>query len=459
MELIPVKKNEEYIVDIIDNGYQGEGIAKIDNYIIFIPYALKGEKVKVKILKVTTSHAYGKIIEIIVKSENRVQEDCSTYKKCGGCNLRHIDYSETLKIKKSNVESCLKKVNLKDIKINDCIGMKMPLYYRNKLQYPVGISENGNPVMGVFTERSHNIIDTKECKIQNQECQIIANDIFKFITENNIDVYNEKNLKGTIRHIIIRIGIKTNEIMVILVTNEKKINKEKELIQYLTRKHKEIKTIVKNINNKNTNVILGKENEVLYGNGYIYDFLGDYKFKISPMSFYQVNPIQTEVLYNKAIEYANLTGTETIFDLYCGIGTIGLFASKHASKLYGIEIIEQAIQDAKENAEINNVKNAEFFAGDVEKLLPEFIKKQNIMPDVIFIDPPRKGLDETTIKTILSIKPKKMVYISCNPATLARDLSKLIEAYNIKEITPVDMFPYTSHVECVTVLYRKNFEK
>ena len=455
MELIPVKKNEEYIVDIIDNGYQGEGIAKIDNYIIFIPYALKGEKVKVKILKVTSSHAYGKIIEIIVKSENRVQEDCSTYKKCGGCNLRHIDYAETLKIKKSNVESCLKKVNLKDIKINDCIGMKTPLYYRNKLQYPVGISENGNPVMGVFTERSHNIIETKECKIQNQECQTIANDIFKFITENNIDVYNEKDLKGTIRHIIIRIGIKTNEIMVILVTNEKKINKEKELIQYLTRKHKEIKTIVKNINNRNTNVILGKENEVLYGNGYIYDFLGDYKFKISPMSFYQVNPIQTEVLYNKAIEYANLTGTETIFDLYCGIGTIGLFASKHASKLYGIEIIEQAIQDAKENAEINNVKNAEFFAGDVEKLLPEFIKKQNIMPDVIFIDPPRKGLDETTIKTILSIKPKKLVYISCNPATLARDLSKLIEAYNIKEITPVDMFPYTSHVECVTVLYAK----
>ena len=455
MELIPIKKNEEYIVDIIDNGYQGEGIAKIDNYIIFIPYALKGEKVKVKILKVTASHAYGKIIEIIVKSENRVQEDCNTYKKCGGCNLRHIDYTETLKIKKSNVESCLRKVNLKDIKINDCIGMKTPLYYRNKLQYPVGISENGNPVMGIFTERSHNIIETKECKIQNQECQIIANDIFKFITENNIDVYNEKKLTGTIRHIIVRIGIKTNEIMVIIVTNDKRINKEKELVQYLTQRHKEIKTIVKNINSKNTNVILGKENEVLYGNGYIYDFLGDYKFKISPMSFYQVNPIQTEVLYNKAIEYANLTGTETIFDLYCGIGTIGLFASKYVNKLYGIEIIDQAIQDAKENAEINNVKNAEFFAGDVEKLLPEFIKKQNIIPDVIFIDPPRKGLDETTIRTILSIKPKKLVYISCNPATLARDLSKLIESYEIKEITPVDMFPYTSHVECVCVLKLK----
>ena len=455
MELIPIKKNEEYIVDIIDNGYQGEGIAKIDNYIIFIPYALKGEKVKVKILKVTASHAYGKIIEIIVKSENRVKEDCNTYKKCGGCNLRHIDYTETLKIKKSNVESCLRKVNLKDIKINDCIGMKTPLYYRNKLQYPVGISENGNPVMGVFTERSHNIIETKECKIQNQECQIIANDLFKFITENNIDVYNEKKLTGTIRHIIVRIGIKTNEIMVIIVTNDKRINKEKELVQYLTKRYKEIKTIVKNINSKNTNVILGKENEVLYGNGYIYDFLGDYKFKISPMSFYQVNPIQTEVLYNKAIEYANLTGTETIFDLYCGIGTIGLFASKYVNKLYGIEIIDQAIQDAKENAEINNVKNAEFFAGDVEKLLPEFIKKQNIIPDVIFIDPPRKGLDETTIRTILSIKPKKLVYISCNPATLARDLSKLIESYEIKEITPVDMFPYTSHVECVCVLKLK----
>ncbi len=448
-----LKKNEEYIVDIIDNGFQGEGIAKIDGMAIFIPNAIKGEKVKIKILKVTSKIAYGKIIEILEKSENRINDvDCKTFSRCGGCVLRHIDYDATLEMKKTAVETTLKKALGRDVEVSEILKMDEPYNYRNKLQYPVGIDNNGNPVMGVFAERTHSIIPTKECKIQDMLSQKIANDIFDFIVKNNIKVYDEKKLTGSIRHIVIRSGKKTNEVMVTLVTNTEKIEKEQELINYITSKYQEIKTIVKNINNKNTNVILGRENKVLFGNGYICDYLGEFKFKISPMSFYQVNPIQTEKLYYKAVEYAKLTGNETVFDLYCGIGTIGIFASKNVKKLYGIETIPEAIEDAWQNAKINNLENAEFFVGDVEKTLPEFIKERNVNPDVVFVDPPRKGCDKTALETLLQIKPKRIVYVSCNPATLARDLKILEEKYEIKEVSICDMFPFTHHAECIVAL-------
>lgn len=454
-----IKKNEEYIVDIIDNGFQGEGIAKIDGITVFISNCLKGEKIKVKILKVTSSLAYGKVLEIIEKSEHRKEEDCNTFSRCGGCNLRHINYDYTLEIKKNSVETTLRKALGKEIKISNILKMDTPYNYRNKLQYPVGLDNNGNPVMGVYAERTHQIIETKKCQIQDELSQSIANDVFGFIVKNNIEVYDEKKLKGSIRHIVIRIGKKTNEVMLTLVSNTEKIDKEKELVQYITSKYPEIKTIVKNVNNKNTNVILGQKNEVLFGDGYIYDYLGDFKFKISPMSFYQVNPIQTEKLYSKAVEYAELTGKETIFDLYCGIGTIGIFASPNVKKLYGIETIPEAIEDAKENAKLNNIENSEFFVGDVEKTLPEFIKLRNVKPDVVFVDPPRKGCDKTALETIMQIKPKRIVYVSCNPATLARDLKILEETYDLKEISICDMFPFTHHVECVAVVKLKGNEK
>lgn len=264
-----------------------------------------------------------------------------------------------------------------------------------------------------------------------------------------------KNQRGQIRHLVLRIGVKTNEVMVTIVSNEEKIDKENELVKYISEKYSEIKTIVKNINSKNTNVILGNKNIILYGDGYIYDDLLGFKFKISPMSFYQVNPIQTEKLYSTAIGKAKLNGDETVFDLYCGIGTIGICASKNIKKLYGIETVPQAIEDARRNAKENGIKNAEFFVGDVEKELPEFIEKNNISADMIFIDPPRKGCDKVALDTIMKICPKKIVYVSCNPATLARDLKILSEKYDIGDVTPVDMFPFTSHVECVTVLYLK----
>lgn len=452
-----LKKNEEYVVEIIDNGFKGEGIAKIENFTIFVDGAIKGEKIKIKILKVTSSHAFGKIIEIIKKSENRIEEDCSTYKKCGGCELRHIDYETTINMKKYSVENTLKKtLSRKDIEVNEVIKMDNPYFYRNKLQYPIGVDDNNNPVMGVYAQRSHKIIETNECRIQNKLCQNIAKDIFKFIKENNIKVYNEKTLTGSIRHIIVRIGIKTNEVLVTLVTNERKIEKEDLLVKYITEKYKEIKTIAKNINSKNTNVILGNKTEIIFGDGYIEDYIGKFKFKISPRSFYQVNPVQTEKLYSKAVEYAGLTGEETIFDLYCGIGTIGIFASDNVKKIYGIETIKEAIDDAKENAKINGVNNSEFFVGDVEKVLPEFIKERNITADVIFIDPPRKGCDNTALETILNIEPKKIVYVSCNPASLARDLKTLEEKYKIEKLAICDMFPFTHHIETVTLLTLKN---
>ena len=451
-----IKKNEEYVVDIIDNGFQGEGIAKIDGMAIFIPNAIKGEKIKIKILKVTSKVAYGKIIEILEKADCRIDNiDCQTYLRCGGCALRHLDYETTLKIKKEAVETTIRKTLGRELKISEVLKMEDPYNYRNKLQYPVGLDNTGKPVMGVFAERTHTIIPTNNCKIQDSLSQEIANDIYDFIVKNNIKVYNEKTLKGSIRHIVIRIGKKTNEVMITLVTNTEKIEKEEELVKFITLKHKEIKTIVKNINNKNTNVILGNENKVLYGDGYIYDYLGEFRFKISPMSFYQVNPIQTEKLYGKAVEYAGLSGEETVFDLYCGIGTIGIFASNNVQKLYGIETVPEAIEDAWQNAKINNLENAEFFVGDVEKTLPEFIKERNITPDVVFVDPPRKGCDRTALDTLLEIKPKRIVYVSCNPATLARDLKILEEKYEIKELSICDMFPFTHHVESCVLLCSK----
>lgn len=451
-----IAKNEEYVVEIIDNGFQGEGIAKIDGMAVFIPKCLKGEKVRIKILKVTTSLAYGKVLEILEKSEYRNESDCNTFTRCGGCNLRHINYDYTLEIKKNSVESTLKKALGREIKIADILKMDEPYNYRNKLQYPVGIGIDKKPAMGVYAERTHSIISTKECLIQDSLSQKIANDIFDFIEKNNIKVYDEKTLKGSIRHIVIRIGKKTNQVMLTLVTNTEKIEKEKELVEYITSKYEEVKTIVKNINSKNTNVILGKENKIIFGEGFIFDYLGDFKFKISPMSFYQVNRTQTEKLYSKVVEYAELTGNETVFDLYCGIGTIGIFASPKVKRLYGIETIPQAIEDAKENAKLNNIENAEFFVGDVEKTLPEFIKERNIKPDVVFVDPPRKGCDKTALETLMQIKPKRIVYVSCNPATLARDLKILEDVYELKEVSICDMFPFTHHVETVTLLTLKN---
>ena len=452
---MPVEKNKEYIVDVIDNGFSGEGIAKIDDFTIFINGAIKGERVKILIVKVLTSYAFGKIIKFIKEASTRVEPNCSTYKRCGGCSLRHINYNETLKIKQNAVQSLVDKTLENKIKVEEALGMDTPYFYRNKLQYPVGLNKMGEPIMGVFANRTHEIIPIENCLIQNEKAEEIAKVIFEFFKENHISIYNEHTRKGLLRHIIVKVGVKTDEVMCIVVINGNSFPKQKLFVKAITEKYKNVKSIVLNVNNKNTNVILGDNNIDLYGNGFIQDILGKYVFKISPLSFYQVNPIQAENLYNIGIERTNLDKNDIVFDLYCGIGSISIFMSGYVKKVYGVEIVEEAVNMAKENAMINNVKNVEFFAGDVEVILDDLINKKSINPSVVMVDPPRRGLDNTSINNILKIKPKKIVYISCNPATLVRDLAKFEDAYKIGFIKPVDMFPYTSHVECVAVLNLK----
>ena len=455
MNTVPIEKNKEYIVDIIDNGFEGEGIAKIDDFTIFIPNAIKGEKIKVLIVKVLSSYAYGKIIEIIEKSPNRVEIDCPTYKRCGGCDLRHVDYEETLNMKQNTVQNLVNK-NLKTkIEVKPTWGMGNPYHYRNKLQFPVGVDKEGKPVIGVFANRTHEIIPIENCLIQNEKSVQIAKYVLDCIKKYNISVYNEKNQTGLVRHIVVKSSRYFNEYMVIIVINGDFLPFEKEFATDLSYACREICSIFVNINKKNTNVILGNKNKLIYGKEYLEDFLGNFVFKISPLSFYQVNAVQAEAMYNYAVEEAEITKNDIVFDLYCGIGTISLFMAKYAKKVYGVEIVEQAIQMAKENAKSNEIENTEFIAGDTEFILTDLIQNKKIIPDVIMVDPPRKGLDNTTINNILEIKPRKVVYISCNPASLVRDLAKMERVYEIKSIQPFDMFPLTHHVECCAVLNLK----
>lgn len=442
-EEVPVKKNEEYVVKIADYGTDGEGIAKINDFTVFVAGALKNEKCKIHITKVLSSYAYAKIVEILEKSEHRVQSDCKTYPKCGGCSLRHIDYKETLQIKRQKVQNLVNKMLNDKIIVDETVGMDKPVFYRNKAIYP--ISQNKMP--GIFAARSHDVIEFEECKIQTINSQKIA----KFILKNwNNSIYDEKTGKGLLRNIMIREGFATNEIMVVLVQNgDKKYDASN-----LVKEFPNIKTVVVNVNIKNTNVVLANKNIICYGEGFIYDKLGDYTFKISPNSFYQVNPKQTEKLYNLAVEKANLKADDILCDLYCGIGTIGIFASKYVKKVYGIEIVESAVKDANENAKLNNVNNIEFILGDTEKAFDSLLKN-DIKPTVVIVDPPRKGLDDTTIENLCNLKLDRVVYVSCNPATLVRDLAKMEDIYIVKSITPVDNFCYSSHVESVAVLELK----
>ena len=442
-----VKKNDELIVDVIDYGANGEGIAKINGYTIFVMGALKGEKCKIHILKVLKTHAFAKVIQIIEKSSKRVEPDCSTFNKCGGCDLRHITYSETLKIKQEKVQNLVNKMLKNKVKVNETVGMENPTFYRNKAIYPVTQDKK----VGIFAKRSHNIIPINECKIQTK----ISQEISKYILDNWEDsIYDEETGKGLLRNIMVREGFKTDEIMLVLVQNgEKNVfeTNSKLKIENVTKEFPKIKTIVINVNTEKTNVVLSRKNIIIYGDGTITYRLGNYEFKISPNSFYQVNPIQTEKLYNLAIEGAKLKKDDILCDLYCGIGTIGIFASKYVKKVYGVEIVEEAIKDAKQNAEINNVDNIEFIQGDVEVAFNKMLDN-GVKPSVVIVDPPRKGLDSKTVQNLCDLKLDRLVYVSCNPATLMRDLQVLEDVYKIGSITPVDNFCYSSHIECVAVL-------
>lgn len=453
-----VEKNKEYILDIISIGYEGEGIAKIEGYPIFIEGAILGEKVKALIVKVKKNYAYGKLIEVIESSSERIEPKCSIYKRCGGCTVQHMSYKKQLDYKFERVKDCITKIGgLSEELVKYPIGMDNPERYRNKVQLPVGMVK-GELNIGFYASRSHNIIDLDTCLIQDKVADRVTNLARQWMLKYNIQpasVDGVFNKKGLIRHIMIRKGFTTNEVMVVLVATKDKIPYINEFINEIVEKIDGIKSIVLNVNKENTNVILGQECITLWGEDTITDYIDNFKFNISPLSFFQVNPVQTEKLYSKALEYAGLTGEETVFDAYCGTGTITLFLSQKAKKVYGVEIIEPAIINARENARINNIENAEFFVGKSEEVIPELIEK-GIAPEVIVVDPPRKGCDIKLLEAIGKAKPKKVVYVSCDPSTLARDLKILEEqGYKTEEVQPVDMFPMTSHVETCVLLQRR----
>ncbi|EJT5936655.1 TPA: 23S rRNA (uracil(1939)-C(5))-methyltransferase RlmD [Clostridium perfringens] len=454
-----VEKNKEYIFDIISQGYEGEGIAKIDNkYPIFIEGALKGEKVKVRIVKVNKNFAYGKLMEVLEASEERVNPPCAIYKRCGGCKLQHASYKAQLDFKWDRVKDCVSKIGKLDPSIVKYpLGMEEPWRYRNKVQLPIGLI-NGEVKIGFFAPRSHDIIDMESCLIQDEIGDKVVKLTREWIEKFNIRPYNvdgEYDEKGIVRHIMIRRGFTTNEVMVVLVTNGENLPHKEEFVDLIVKNIPGIKSIIQNINSKKTNVILGLESKTLWGEDTISDYIGDFRFNISPLSFFQVNPTQTEVLYGKALEYANLTGNEEVFDAYCGTGTITLFLSQKAKKVYGVEIIPQAIDNAWINAKENKVENVEFFVGESEVVIPDLINK-GVKADVVVVDPPRKGCDKKLLDAITNIDAKKIVYVSCDPSTLGRDLKVLEEnGYKTLEVQPVDMFPNTAHIENVALLIKK----
>ncbi|MDQ0156835.1 23S rRNA (uracil(1939)-C(5))-methyltransferase RlmD [Robertmurraya andreesenii] len=452
---IPVQKNEYIDVLFEDLTHDGAGVAKVDGYPIFVPYGLPGERAKIKVIKVNKGYGFGRLIELYEKSPYRIEIAKEDLHKYGGCQLEHISYEGQLKYKENQVRQVLTRIGkLEDVKVHPILGMDNPWHYRNKAQVPVGEKE-GKLIAGFFKPRSHEIVDTDESLIQIPEINEAVQVVKEICGRLGIRAYNEESHKGILRHIMARYGQKTGELMVVIVTRTADIPHRERLVEEIVERLPEVKSIVHNVNGKRTNVILGDKTTVLWGNEVIFDYIGDVKFAISALSFYQVNPVQTKVLYDKALEYANLTGSESVIDAYCGIGTISLFLAQKARKVFGVEVVPEAIEDAKKNAALNGIENVEFEAGEAEVVIPKWYEEGN-KADVLVVDPPRKGCDEALLQTIISMKPKKVVYVSCNPATLARDLRILEDGgYKTVEVQPVDMFPHTTHCEAVAKIMLK----
>ena len=452
-----LSKNKEYVVDIVDIGQGGVGIGKYEGFTVFVEGGLIQDKVKVRINKSKKNYAVGDIVEIIEKSPFRVDRICSDdLKDCGGCQIQELDYNKQLELKTNEVKQVISRIGkLENVEIHETIGMQSPCRYRNKAQFPIQ-NINGSTAIGFYKKKSHDVIPTDMCVIQHDINDKIIKIIKTYIQAYNVSIYNETTHTGVLRHLVTKVGFTTNEVMVVLVANGTNLPHLNELASVLKENILEFKTLVLNVNKAKTNVILGKENKVIYGNGKINDYIGDLVFEISPLSFFQVNPVQTEVLYNKALEYAELKENDTVFDIYCGIGSISLFLAQKATKVYGIEIVEDAIKDAKINAKLNNLNNVEFYVGKAEEVVPKMYSEGKTA-NVVVVDPPRKGCDEKVLDTIVSMKPDRVVYVSCNPSTLARDLAYLDErGYKCVEIQPVDMFPHTMHVECCAKIVKKS---
>ena len=448
----PVSKNEKLTVTVEDLTYEGMGVAKVDGYPLFIAGALPGEKIEAVVVKARKNFGFARALKWFSKSPDRVEDDAQ---QDGVTPLGHLKYEAQLNFKQNQIQQLLKKAHLDDqIKVLSTLGMENPIHYRNKAQVPVR-KINGKLEVGFYRKGSHHFVPMKDFTIQDQRIDEILQATLAILNKYNLSAYDEETQKGLIRHLMVRRGYYSHEVMVVVVTNGKSFPHGDKIANEIVESMPDVKSVIQNVNNRNTNVILGNQDIVLAGASTITDTLNGLKFKISAHSFYQVNPQQTEVLYNEAIKQAGLTGNETVIDAYCGIGTISLNLAEHARKVYGVEIVPEAIADAKENAQLNHIDNVDFEVGNAEEWMAKW-ESQGINPDVIMVDPPRKGLTNSLIHSAAAMNPKKIVYVSCNPATLVRDIQQFMdEGYHVSQpIQPVDQFPMTQHVESITVMTR-----
>lgn len=447
----PVRIGKAYQIEITDLTHDGEGIGRVDDFAVFVPEALPGDVVLGRVISTKKTYARALIEKILTESEQRIKPFCPQAESCGGCQLAYMGYEYQLAWKQKRVQDAIRRIGRIEAEVLPIIGMDNPEGYRNKSQFPVGLQDN-RLVMGFYQKRSHNIVDTDYCRIQHPLINKAAKVVKQALIDLNIEPYNEQNHTGVVRHAVIRTSFSRKTLMVIFVTRTNEFPHQGELVAELTKKLPELTSIYQNVNPKVTNVIFGYESRLLWGEAYLLDQIGDLEFAISPRSFFQVNPHQTKVLYDLAKETAGLTGKETVWDLYCGIGTIGLYLASDAEKVIGVETVPEAVEDARFNADLNGIRHAEFYTGKAEDLAPKLLD-QGLKPDVVIVDPPRRGCDPSLLETIQKVQVPKVVYVSCNPSTLARDLGILVEAgYRVESVQPVDMFPDTSHVECVTLM-------
>lgn len=457
------KKNDEIEIVIEDMGNEGEGIGRVCGYTFFVKDAVTGDRIRAKIIKLKKNYGYARLMQIIEPSKWRVEPVCPVARQCGGCQVQHLSYEMQLEWKRKKVEDCIKRIGgFKDIEVEPVLGMSEPYHYRNKAQFPIGYDKDGRLVAGFYAGRTHNIIPALECCIQHECSSAILNAILKFMNEYNVSAYDEIKHIGLVRHAIIRVGKATSEVMVCMVINGTKFEHSTEFVDELLKVdigNEVIKSICINYNTEKTNVILGDKINLLYGQPFITDCIDGIKYRISPLSFYQVNPIQTEKLYKLALEMADLKGDEVVWDMYCGIGTISLFLAKQAKKVYGVEIVSNAVKDARMNAKINQIENVEFFEGAAEDVVPDQYRKSGgkLKADLVTLDPPRKGCDTKLLDTVVEMGADKIVYVSCDPATLARDLKYLQgKGYEVRRVKPCDMFGQSYHVETIVGLQRRD---